>query len=115
VTTLALVLLLATAFLGGIIGVLYFIRLRRAGLVKLHLILALASTALVGLLVFTAPARAGGPNGLWPLGLLALATAAGYGAFRYVRPRQASEWVLAAHVTVGLASILVFLSWMRTG
>lgn len=114
-TTLALVLLLATAFLGGIVGVLYFSRLRRAGLVNLHLILALASAALVGVLVFTAPVRAGGPHGLWPFGLIALATAAGYGAFRYVRPRQASEWVLAAHVMVGLAGILVFLSWMRAG
>lgn len=106
--TLALVLLIATAFLGAILGVLYFQRIRRKGLVNLHLALALASTGLVGYLVWAMPGR-----GAWPLGLLALATAAGYAAFRYVRPRQASEWVLAAHVMVGLAGALVFLSWMR--
>ena len=109
-TGLALALLIATAFLGAILGVLYFQRVRRARLVNLHLILALVSTALVAWLFYTAPAR-----GAWPLGLLAFATAAGYAAFRYVRPRQVSEWVLAAHVMVGLAGILTFLSWMRPG
>ena len=108
VTNLALVLLIATAFLGAILGVLYFQRIRRKGLVNLHLALALASTGLVAYSFWLTPGR-----GAWPLGLLAFATAAGYAAFRWVRPRQASEWVLAAHVMVGLAGILVFISWMR--
>jgi ABC-type transport system involved in cytochrome c biogenesis permease subunit len=108
VTILALLLTLA---LGIACGVFYLQRQRRAALVRAHLVAALAAMALVLLLVLTAPAASSGPPRILPPLLLAVALAAGWGAFRYLR--RGGGLVLALHVFAGVASFLVFLAWVR--
>ncbi len=114
-TVPAIVVLLATLALGAASGVFYLQRLRRPLLVRAHLMAAILGVALVAMLVVTAtPLSAEGPAGLWPLGLLGLALAGGYGAFRLRwGSRAAPGLVLAAHVMVGIAGFLVFLAWAR--
>jgi hypothetical protein len=113
---LAIAALLATIVLGAVVGVLYLQRAQRHRLVKLHLWVGLAATALVLLAVLTVPAG-GGPSGVWPVVLVALAAAGGWSALRYVGGRRrtpAAEFVLGAHAVVGVAGFLVLLAALRT-
>lgn len=112
--TLAIAALVATIALGIVVGLLYLQRARRKKLVTAHLALALGATALVLVLVATAPPLAAGPPGLLPLAILAVATAGGYFAKKVARrSRQGAELMLFGHVVLGLAGFLVFLAWVR--
>jgi hypothetical protein len=111
--TPAIIALLATIALGIAVGLLYLQRARRAKLVKAHLVAALVAAALVSALVLTAPPRSGGPSGAVLLGLVLVALAAGWAAFRKVPSRNAAQAVLAAHALIGVASFLVLLAWIR--
>ena len=112
--TPAIALVLATIAIGVPVGVLYLLRARRPRLVTLHLALALAGTALVAWLVVAAPSVPAGPPGALPLALLALASAAGWGARRLARRiGRRAELVLGMHVAAGVAGFLVLLAWVR--
>jgi hypothetical protein len=113
-TSAAIIALVATLALGVASGVLYLQRARRGRVVKAHLYAALAAGALVLAAVATAPANAlPGPAGVLPAALTAVAVAAGYGAMRHVRGRQAAELVLALHIVLGIAGFLVFLAFAK--
>ena len=88
---LAIAALLATIVLGVVVGVLYLQRAPRHRLVKLHLWVGLAATALVLLAVLTMPragVRAAARRARWPVALVALAAAGGWSALRYVGGRR---------------------------
>ena len=105
-TAPAIVALLATIAMGAVVGFHHLARARKAGLVRLHLALALLGTGLVG---WMAVAAAGGA---WPLGLLGLALALGYAAPRlWRRSSGGAQAALIGHVFVGVAGFLVLLSW----
>ncbi|MBU8541078.1 hypothetical protein [Falsiroseomonas tokyonensis] len=109
----AILLLLLTLAAGAAAGLLYLQRIRRPWLTRAHLILALAGSALVLVLVVTAPRGASPPDALPPL-LLGLALAAGWGAPRLLgRGHAGARLGLAAHVLLGLAGFLVLLAWAR--
>jgi peptidoglycan/LPS O-acetylase OafA/YrhL len=108
----AILALVATLALGIAAGLLYLQRIRKPLVVRAHLILALAATALVLLLTVTAPAAQSGPPRALPLLLVGLAAAAGWSAFRYAR--RGAKLVLALHAVVGVASFLVFIAWIRS-
>ena len=111
---LAIAALVGTVALGVVVGLLYLQRARKKRLVTAHLAAALVGTALVLALVATAPAGAAGPSGVWSAGILVLATAGGYFAKTVARrTRQGAEIMLFGHFALGLAGVLVFLSWMR--
>ena len=85
------------------------------GVAALAAELALAGTAVVGLLVLPAPAAAPGPKGVLPVLMLAVATAAGWLAKRVARrSRGGAEAMLAGHALLGIAGFLVLLAWMRS-
>jgi hypothetical protein len=117
--TLAIAALVGTIALGIVVGLLYLQRVRKPKLVTAHLVMALASTALVLALLVTAPGGAtAGPPAVLPLAILAIATAGGYFAKRVARrsrpgSRQGAEAMLFSHVVLGLAGFLVFLAWVR--
>ncbi|MGG5812451.1 hypothetical protein [Falsiroseomonas sp. CW058] len=112
----ALLALLVTLVLGVVVGVGHLGRRRSRGLVRAHLVAALAATGLVALLLLAGPPpRPGAPPGWVVLALPAAALAAGWGALRHVRSPRGAEAVLAAHALAGVAGFLVFLAWIRTG
>ena len=113
---LAIVAVVATIALGVVVGVLYLQRARRSKLVKAHLYAALAATALVALLVLTAPGgRSGGPPAILPVAMLAVATAGGYVAWRtFGRRKLTAELILAGHLVLGIAGFFVLLAFAKT-
>jgi cytochrome b561 len=110
---LVIAAVLATIALGVAVGVLYLQRARRHRLVKLHLYVALAGTALVAALVATAPVTGvAGPPGWLTVAMIAFATAIGYGATRvFGRSRLKAELALAAHIVLGVAGFFVLLAY----
>lgn len=113
-TTPAIIALLATIAVGAVVGVRFLMRARSARLVTLHLGLALLAFALVAVPVAQAPPSA--IASAWPVGLLALAIAGGWGAGRVARRSGvAGQAMLVGHVFVGVASFLVLLAWARGG
>lgn len=112
--TLAIAALVGTIALGIVVGLLYLQRTRKRKLVTAHLVVALAATGLVIVLAATAPTPGAGPATLWPVAILALATAGGYFAKKVARrSRQGAELMLFGHVVLGLAGFFVFLAWVR--
>ena len=112
--TLAIAALVGTIALGIVVGLLYLQRARKRKLVTAHLVAALVATGLVVVLAATAPKPAAGPATLWPVAILALATAGGYFAKKVARrSRQGAELMLFGHVVLGLAGFFVFLAWVR--
>lgn len=106
--------ILATIALGGVVGVMYLRRVRRKTWADAHLIAALLATALVLAMLLTAPAREGGPPGILPLLLLAVATAIGWGVGKISRGRRTThDAVIAAHLVIGVAGFFVFLAWAK--
>jgi hypothetical protein len=114
--TAAIVALVATIALGFATGALYLMRARRARLKNLHLLSALAAGALVLVAVVAAPPPSlPGPAGVLPIALVAVATAAGWGAWKLARGSKArGELVLFAHIVLGIAGFFVFLAWAKS-
>lgn len=110
-TTPATLLLAATLAAGVAAGLLYLQRVRKPWLVRAHLLLALAATALVAHQVLTAGAAS---SGAWPLGVLAVAVAGGWAAQRVARKAwPGSTPLLAGHAVLGVLGFLLFLAWSR--
>jgi hypothetical protein len=116
-STDAILALLATLVLGIAAGILHLQRLHRPLVVKAHLVAALAALAVVGLAVLGSPRdAAGGPPGLLPPAMVAVAVAAGYGAFRLRGIGQGgSQAMLIGHLALGIAAFFVFLAWAKIG
>lgn len=114
-TTPALLALVATIALGVAVGVIYLLRARRKWLVTAHLAAALAAAGLVlAVILLGPPPRPDAPHPAWPGGLVAAATALGYGAWRLPRmTRGRAEALLGLHIVLGLAGFFVFLNWIR--
>jgi hypothetical protein len=113
-TTPALVALVATIALGVAVGIVYLLRLRKPWLVNAHLAAALVAGGLVIAVVALSAPPAGTMHPGWPIGLLAAATAFGYGAWRLPRmTRGRAEALLGLHIVLGLAGFFVFLNWIK--
>lgn len=109
-TTPAILLLVATLAAGIAAGLLHLQRARKPWLVRVHLLLALAATALVAQQVLAA-----GASGTWPLLMLAVAVVAGWAARRVARRGwPGGTPLLAGHAVLGVAGFLVFLAWARS-
>lgn len=106
---LGIVALLATIALGILAGFHYLTRRRKRWLVTAHLLAAIAALGIVAGRVVAGPP--GALPALVPPVLVALALAAGYGAFRWLR--RGGGAVLGLHVALGAASFLVFLAYIR--
>ena len=117
ISTVAIILLLGTLVLGVAAGILHLQRLYRPAVVKAHLVAALAALAVVAAAVFGTPrGAAGGPPGLLLVAMVAVAAAAGYGAFRIrALGRGGSKAMLIGHLALGIASFFVLLAWAKTG
>jgi hypothetical protein len=113
----AVAALVATLFLGVVVGAIYLMRGHRPLLVRLHLTGALVSVAVVVALVFLGPApRAEAPDWGWPVGLLGAATALGYGAWRLPRQtRGRAEAMLGLHILAGVAGFFLLLAFIKQG
>jgi hypothetical protein len=113
-TTLAIVALVATLAFGVAVGLLYLQRARRKTLVNLHLGFGLTGAALAIVLVATGAPRPGGPPGFVPVGLVAVAVAAGWFAPRISGIRRSgAERLLALHIVSGIAGFLALLAWIK--
>jgi hypothetical protein len=114
--TAAIVALVATLALGVATGILYLMKARRGRVKTLHLVAALAASALVLAAVATAPpASLPGPAGPLPVAMVMLATAAGWGAWKLARgSRRRGELVLFFHIVLGIAGFFVFLAWAKS-
>lgn len=113
----AILALLATLILGVAAGILHLQRLHKPLVVKAHLVAALAALAVVCLAVLGSPREAaGGPPGLVPPAMVAVAIAAGYGAFRLRGiGRGGAQGMLIGHLALGIAAFFVFLAWAKVG
>ncbi|HEV7265903.1 MAG TPA: hypothetical protein VGN83_13425 [Falsiroseomonas sp.] len=110
-TTLAIVLLLATIALGAVVGLLHLQRARRPRLVNAHLALALGGAAAMLALLFTGEG-APSSSGVMPLALITVAIAAGWGAGRAAtRSRGLANILLPGHVAAGIAAFFFLLAW----
>lgn len=113
-TAAAILALVATLALGVAVGLLYLLRQRRRALVRLHLAAALAAAGLVLALALLGTPRPEAPHPAWPAGLVAAATALGYGAWRLPRAsRGRAEALLGLHILLGLAGFFVVLNWIK--
>jgi hypothetical protein len=113
----AVLVLLVTLLLGIGAGVLHLQRLYKPLVVKAHLVAALAALAVVAAAVLGDPRdAAGGPPAFVPLAMVAVAVAAGYGAFRIrALGRGGAKAMLIGHLALGIASFFVFLAWAKLG
>lgn len=110
-TVLAIAVMLATIVLGAVVGAFFLQGARRPALVTAHLALALASAALILVLAATREAPF---SGLVPLGLIAAAVTAGWGAGRVAkRSRRLANVMLPGHVAAGVAAFFVLLAWVK--
>lgn len=109
VTWPATALLLATIAAGAVAGFHHLARSRKRAVVWAHLLLALGALAAVAWIVGSSA------TGLasWPVALVALAVAGGWGASRVWRRGSAGggQAMLIGHVFVGVASFFAFLAW----
>ncbi|WP_372624379.1 hypothetical protein [Falsiroseomonas sp.] len=110
-TTLAILVVLATIALGAVVGLLHLQRTRRPALVTVHLALAVGGAAVVLWLFATREAPF---SGLVPLALIVLAIGAGWGARRIARRSRTQAGVmLPGHVAAGIAAFFVLLAWVK--
>ena len=111
--TLGILVLLAAAALGVLVGFHYLARKRRPWLVTLHLACGAAGAWLFFLLLHAPPEGHSPPPGTAAGILLGTAVLGGL-LPRLIarRARKAAEPLLVAHVFTGLASVLFFLSWV---
>lgn len=110
-TTPLIVALVASVALGVYLGFLYLARVRRPVLITLHLLLGAAGLLLVAWLL---QAGIGQRQGLIAALLLALAMTLGLApALLARRWRVGAEVVLAIHAFVGIAGLLVVVSWVK--